>query len=156
MTSYSAELALEFGSRTRQLVDSPPYQYIFDLKLQADEKSKAKWKTSTGGSYISVGVGGAITGRGADFFIIDDPLKNREEADSEVIREKQWKWFTSTAYTRLEPGGKVILILTRWHLDDLAGRILANDEFKKMTKVIKFPAIATENEAHRQENEPLW
>lgn len=154
--SYSSELALDFGSKTRNLVDGEEYQSIFDIRLRPDEKSKAKWKTNEGGSYTSVGIGGAITGRGANILIIDDPLKNREEANSLVIRNKQWDWFTSTAYTRLEPNGVVILILTRWHLDDLAGRILANEELKKVTKVISFPAIALEDEQHRKKGEALW
>lgn len=154
--SYSAELAQDFGGKTRQLVDSAEYQAIFNLKLKEDEKSKAKWKTNKGGSYTSVGIGGAITGRGANFLIIDDPLKNREEANSELIRQKHWDWFTSTAYTRLEPNGKVIIILTRWHLDDLAGRVLQNEELKTKTKVIKFPAIAIQDEKYRKIGEPLW
>ena len=154
--SYSAELAQDFGSKTRNLVDSEEYQYIFNLKLKQDEKSKAKWKTSKGGSYTSVGIGGAITGRGANVLIIDDPIKNREEADSKLIRDKHWNWFTSTAYTRLEPDGKIVLILTRWHLDDLAGRVLANEELSKITKIIKFPAIALKDEKYRKAGEPLW
>lgn len=155
--SYSAELALDFGGKTKNLVESEEYQGIFpNIKLRPDEKSKAKWRTEQGGSYTAVGIGGAITGRGANILITDDPLKNREEANSEVIRNKQWEWFTSTAYTRLEPNGVVVLILTRWHLDDLAGRILANEELKKVTRVICFPAIALEDEAHRKKGEALW
>jgi len=155
--SYSAELALDFGSKARNLVDSQEYQNIFpQVRLRPDEKSKAKWKTEQGGSYTAVGIGGAVTGRGADVLNIDDPLKNREEASSELIRNKQWEWFTSTAYTRLEPNGVVVLILTRWHLDDLAGRILTNKELQKVTKVICFPAIALEDEKYRKKGEALW
>jgi len=155
--SYSAELALDFGSKARNLVDSQEYQNIFpQVRLRPDEKSKAKWKTGQGGSYTAVGIGGAVTGRGADVLNIDDPLKNREEANSEVIRNKQWEWFTSTAYTRLEPNGVVVLILTRWHLDDLAGRILINPELAKVTKVICLPAIALEDEKYRKKGEALW
>jgi len=155
--SYSSDLATDFGSKTRTLISSDEYQLIFPkVSLRKDEKSKAKWMTDDGGSYISVGIGGAITGRGANILIIDDPIKNREEADSALIRQKHWDWFTSTAYTRLEPNGKVILILTRWHLDDLAGRIMANDEFSSKMKVIKFPAIATEDDQYRKKGEALW
>jgi len=155
--SYSAELALDFGGKTRTLIDEPTYQGIFpNVSLKADEKSKAKWRTNKGGSYTSVGIGGAITGRGANILDIDDPIKNAEEASSEVIREKHWQWFLSTAYTRLEPGGRVILILTRWHLDDLAGRILKNEEFQKLTKVISFPATAIDSEKFRKIDDPLW
>ena len=88
--------------------------------------------------------------------IIDDPIKNREEADSEVVRESHWGWFTSTAYTRLNPNGKVVLILTRWHLDDLAGRIMRNAEMASRTKIISFPAIAEEDEQYRKKGEVLW
>jgi len=155
--SYSGDLAVEFGGMTRNIFSLNAYKHIFnDVSLKSDEKSKARWLTNKGGSYTSVGIGGATTGRGADIFIIDDPIKNREEGDSEVIRNKHWGWFTSTAYTRLEPGGTVILILTRWHFDDLAGRILGNEELAKLTKVIKFPAIAEFDEVYRKTGEPLW
>jgi len=155
--SYSSDLALDFGGKTRTLIDSEEYKLIFpEVSLKKDEKSKAKWMTNKGGSYISVGIGGAITGRGANVLIIDDPIKNREEADSELIRQKHWDWFTSTAYTRLEPNGKVILILTRWHLDDLAGRLMKNEEFASKMKVISFPAIALEDDQYRKQGEVLW
>ncbi len=155
--SYSAELAQDFGTKTRDKVESEAFRVIFDkLNLKEDERSKAKWRTSEGGSYTSVGVGGSITGRGAHILLIDDPIKNREEAESEVYREKVWSWFTSTAFTRLEPGGVVVVILTRWHDDDLAGRILAHKELSKRVKIIKFPAIAEMEEPHRSVGFPLW
>ena len=155
--SYSADLAQDFGSKTRNLVDSEIYKLIFpDVELSPDAKSKAKWKTKQGGSYTSTGVGGAITGRGANILNVDDPLKNREEAASAVIRNKQWEWFTSTAFTRLEPNGVIVIILTRWHLDDLAGRILKHPELSKRCKVICFPAIAIEDEKFRKKGEALW
>lgn len=155
--SYSAELAQDFGYKTRNLVAGQEYQELFKTKLREDSKSKAKWLTQEGGGYTAVGVGGAMTGRGADLLIIDDPIKNREEAESLTIREKIWSWYTSTAYTRLEKGGAVIIILTRWHKDDLAGRLLkAQEEGGDQWEVVKFPAIATENELMRQQGEPLW
>lgn len=155
--SYSEDLAVIFGGKTRNLVQSPAYNSIFpDVRLLKDERSKARWTTGFKGSYTSVGVGGSLTGRGADFLIIDDPLKNRKDADSELMRQNQWEWFSSTAYTRLEPNGTVILILTRWHLDDLAGRILTNPELRKKTKVISFPAIAIQDEKFRKSGEALW
>jgi hypothetical protein len=154
--SYSSELALDFGGKTRDIVCDEPYQQIFGISLKQDDKSKAKWKTEQGGSYTSVGIGGAITGRGANVLIIDDPIKNHEEAESKLIRDKHWDWFTSTAHTRLEPKGKIILILTRWHLDDLAGRILNHPELSKRVKLITFPAIATIDEQFRKRGEPLW
>lgn len=147
--SYSAELAQDFGSKTRSVVNSEAYKLIFNVSLKEDEQAKAKWRTDKGGSYTSVGVGGAITGRGANILLFDDPIKNREEAESEVYREKVWQFFTSTAFTRLEPKGVVVVILTRWHIDDLAGRILKNPELSKRCKIIHFPAI-------NQEGAPLW
>lgn len=146
--SYSAELAQDFGSKTRTVVNSEAYKLIFNVELKEDEQAKAKWRTNQSGSYTSVGVGGAITGRGANVLLFDDPIKNREEAESEVYREKVWQFFTSTAFTRLEPKGVVVVILTRWHIDDLAGRILKNPELSKRAKVIHYPAIRNEK--------PLW
>lgn len=147
--SYSAELAQDFGTKTRTLVNSEAYQFIFNIKLKEDEQAKAKWRTDKGGSYTSVGVGGAITGRGANILLFDDPIKNREEAESEVYREKVWQFFTSTAFTRLEPKGIVVVILTRWHIDDLAGRILKNPQLGSRCKIIHFPALD-------KNNLPLW
>lgn len=155
--SYSAELAQDFGSKTRSIVSSEVYPHIFTgITLKEDEQAKAKWRTNRGGSYTSVGVGGAITGRGADVLLFDDPIKNREEAESAVYRDKVWQFFTSTAFTRLEPRGVVVVILTRWHIDDLAGRILRNQELSKRCKVIHFPAIATKKEIYRDVGESLW
>lgn len=157
ITSYSAELAETFGGKTRNKVDSIQFKTIFpNVKLREDEKAKGRWSTNEGGGYVAAGVGGAITGKGANILLIDDPVKNREEAESEVYREKNWDWFTSTAFTRLEPGGVVIIIMTRWHQDDLAGRIMADPEFADMTKIIKFPAFATKDGANRKIGDPLW
>ena len=154
--SYSAELAQDFGSKTRSIVNSEPYKLIFNVSLKEDEQAKAKWRTDAGGSYTSVGVGGAITGRGANVLLFDDPIKNREEAESEIYRDKVWQFFTSTAFTRLEPKGVVVVILTRWHVDDLAGRILKNEELSKRCKIIHFPAIAEFDEPHRKIGNSLW
>lgn len=155
--SYSAELAQDFGSKTRSIVGGEVFPHIFQgLTLKEDAQAKAKWRTNKGGSYTSVGVGGAITGRGANILLFDDPIKNREEAESAVYREKVWQFFTSTAFTRLEPGGVIVVILTRWHVDDLAGRILANEELSKRCKIIHFPAIATHDEQYRKQGEALW
>lgn len=156
-SSYSADLAQDFGYKTRNVVDSQEYQELFKTRLREDSKSKAKWLTEEGGGYTAVGVGGAITGRGADVLIIDDPIKNREEAESQVVRDKVWSWYTSTAYTRLEKNGAIILILTRWHKDDLAGRLLkAQESGGDKWEVIKFPAIAIHDELFRKKGEALW
>lgn len=158
IASYSADLAVGFGAKTREKVDSPQFAAIFpDVKLKNDEKAKGHWRTNEGGSYIAAGVGGPMTGRGADILLIDDPVKNREEANSEIYREKTWDWFTSTAFTRLEPKGVAIVIMTRWHMDDLAGRILVHPELAPRTKVITLPAISTRDEKpHRPIDYPLW
>lgn len=137
--SYNSDLASDFGRDVRNIVDSPEYGCVFDTCLRSDSRAADRWNTDAGGAYVAAGVGSAITGRGAHILLIDDPLKDRAEADSEIIREKVWNWYTSTAYTRLMPGGAVILIQTRWHEDDLAGRLLASnpDEWD----VLELPAI---------------
>ena len=155
--SYSADLAQDFGYKTRNLVNTELYKQIFNTQLRDDSRSKAKWLTLEGGGYTAVGVGGAITGRGANVLLIDDPIKNREEAESKTIRDKVYDWYTSTAYTRLEKDGAVILILTRWHQDDLAGRLLEKEkEGGDKWTVVKFPAIAIHDEPRRLAGEPLW
>jgi predicted phage terminase large subunit-like protein len=123
--SYNSELAGDFGREVRNTIDSQEFNAIFPgVALRQDSKAANRWHTNKGGSYIAAGVGSGITGRGADLGLIDDPFKDREEADSEVIRDKVWKWYTSTFYTRLMPKAGIILIQTRWHDDDLAGRLL--------------------------------
>lgn len=166
--TYSAELTQDFSFKAREKFGSEEHSDVFPgMRVNPDMATKAKWGVQVfdeeadkwitkKGSYTAVGVGGPITGRGARIFVIDDPVKNREEAESEVYREKIWQWFTSTAFTRLEPGGVMIVIQTRWHMDDLTGRILAHPEMKKMTKVIKFPAISTSEEEFRPADFPLW
>lgn len=153
LTTYAQDLASDFGLATRDLMNSQNYKVIFDTKLRADSKAKAKWLTDKGGGYTAVGVGGPITGKGFNIGIIDDPIKNREEADSEVIRESVWKWYRSTFLTREEGNGAIIIIMTRWHDDDLVGRILAEDND---WEVIKFPAIAVQDETDRKQGEALW
>ena len=155
--SYSADLAQDFGGKTREKVNSPEFQLVFPhVSLKEDEKARGRWRTAQGGSYTAVGVGGPMTGRGANILLIDDPIKNREEANSEVYREKTWEWFTSTAFTRLEPSGVAVVIMTRWHMDDLAGRILEHPELSKRTKVIRFAAIAEQDTPRRKAGQPLW
>jgi predicted phage terminase large subunit-like protein len=156
--SYASDLALDFGSKTRDLISDEIYQGVFpDVRLKEDERAKGRWMTNRKGTYTSVGVGGPITGRGAHLLIIDDPIKNREEAESDVIREKVWSWYTSTAYTRLEKDAAIIVILTRWHQDDLAGRLLeAEKAGGEHWEVVRYPAIATEDEEFRKTGEPLW
>jgi phage terminase large subunit-like protein len=163
VASYSDELATDFGQKTRDIMQSPEYQVMYDSRLRADTKSKGKWMTGKKGGYTAVGVGGAQTGRGFKIGIIDDPFKNREEADSPVVRESRFKWYQSTFSTREEGNSMIVFILTRWHEDDIAGRILAQSKEAKSKgeaydnwDVIEYKAIATEDTEHRKEGEALW
>lgn len=161
--SYNDDLATDFGEDVRNLVASSAYQVIFPgLSMRADSKAKTKWNTDQGGSYAAGGVGGAFTGRRAHGFIVDDPIKGRAEADSESVRNKTWKWLSSTVETRLEPGGWIILILTRWHEDDPAGRYLeAMEKGASQWEILRLPAIMENlGEKHpedpRKLGEALW
>lgn len=147
--SYNSELSTDFGREVRNIVGSQEYAKLFNVSLAADSQAADRWHTSAGGAYVAAGVGTAITGRGANVLLIDDPFKDRQEADSEVTRERVWSWYTSTAYTRLMPGGAVILIQTRWHEDDLAGKLLnAQGRGGDKWHVLSLSALA--------EGKPLW
>lgn len=115
--TYEANLAYSKSRRMRELAEDA------GVKIKRAARGVQEWQTEQGGRLIATGVGGPLTGRGADLLIIDDPIKNRQDAESAVIRQKVWDWFTSTALTRVEPGGSVIVCHTRWHDDDLIGRI---------------------------------
>lgn len=146
--SYNSDLAGDFGRQVRNIVASEEYGRLYQAKLAEDSRAANRWNTDQGGSYVAAGVGTAITGRGADVLLIDDPLKDREEADSEIHRNKVWDWYTSTAYTRLSPGGRIIVIQTRWHEDDLSGKLL--EEQKRggdSWEVLELPAISDAGEA---------
>lgn len=164
VASYSQELATDFGQGTRDLMDRPNYHAIFDTKLREDTNAKAKWMTQEGGGYTAVGVGGAITGRGFKVGICDDPFKNREEADSPVTRESVYKWWRSTFYTRQEGHTLMVLILTRWHDDDLAGRLLKEQKEAEKNgeidydkwEVLEFKAIAEQDDENRKKGDALW
>lgn len=151
MASYSEDLATDFGRKARNLVNTQEYKNVFNISLAQDSKSAGRWNTDAGGFYVSTGIGGAATGKGADILIVDDPHKNRKEADSPVKRKEVLEWWRSTAKTRLSPEGAVILILTRWHDADLAGSIL-DDSWN----IVEFKAIAEEDEEHRKKGEALW
>ena len=158
--SYSDDMASDFGRQVRNIIAGEEFGSIFPgVALASDSKAANRWNTNKGGAYVAAGVGGGITGKGADILLIDDPFKDREDADSEVTREKVWNWYTGVAYTRLMPGGAVILIQTRWHDDDLAGRLLEAQEKGEGDKweVINLPAIAVESDVlGRKIGEPLW
>ncbi len=164
VASYSGDLAVDFGQGTREIMQSLAYQEIFETRLRADTQAKGKWMTEEGGGYMAAGAGGAITGKGFKIGIVDDIFKNREEAESETIRDSRWDWYRSTFYTRQEGNTAIIVIGTRWHTDDVIGRIIEKqkqdedegvEEYDKWTE-IKFPAIAIENEDFRKKGEALW
>jgi len=156
--SYGADLASKFGGETKDCVADEQYRAIFpNVWLRPDSKAKNKWKTNHNGSYVSVGIGTGLTGRGASVLIIDDSVKDREEAESPVMREKVWNWYTSVANTRLNKGGAKIIMHTRWHTDDLIARVEAKcKETGEKYDKITFPAIATEDEKYRKKGEALW
>ena len=155
--SYSGSLAMSFSRKVRHLLREPNYKNIFNgAILDPTSQSVEAWLTTKGGGYVAAGVGGGITGKGAHVLVIDDPVKNREDAESEYNREAVWDWYTSTAYTRLAPGGGMLIILTRWHDDDLAGRLLAAEvDGADQWEVVKYPALAEQDEEFRSEGEAL-
>lgn len=162
--SYSQDLAVKFGEETRDIMQSAQYQAIFNTRLRADAKAKGYWKTSEGGSYASAGAGSAITGTGLKIGIIDDIFKDRKEADSKTIRDSRWDWYRSTFYTRQEGATAIIVLNTRWHTDDLVGRLLAQQKkdeedgavYYDKWNLINFPAIAMVDDDYRKVGEALW
>lgn len=158
--SYNQHLSNDFGRHARNLVLSDIYKNIFpEIEISKDSKSKHTWNLTGkyNGAYVAAGVGGTQTGKGCNCLIIDDPIKNHEEAASPLFRDRVWEWYQSTAYTRLEKKGAIIIILTHWHEDDLAGRLLAKQaNGGDKWQVIKLPAIAEQDDDFRKECEPLW
>ena len=152
-TTHTAELAVRFGRKVRNLIDSDDYSQIFpDVKLQSDNKSAGRWTTNHEGESFYAGVGGAITGRGADLLIIDDP-HSEQDALSPTAMESAYDWYTSGPRQRLQPGGIIIIVMTRWSTKDLVGKVLKNqgkDEHADQWEVVEFPAIMPESET------PLW
>lgn len=128
---------------------------VFGCSLVYGSQARDRWRLTNGSEMYATGVGGSLTGRGADVLIIDDPVKNATEALSKTYRERAWDWYTSTALTRLEPGGAVVLIMTRWHEDDLAGRVLESEPGR--WRIIRFPAIAERDDMlGREPGQALW
>jgi len=154
-TSHTAELAVGFGRKVRNLVDSDAYKDIFpDVALQSDSKAAGRWATNYGGDYFAIGVGGAVTGKGADLLIIDDPHSEQEAALSETnpeIYDKTYEWYTSGPRQRLQPGGAIVVVMTRWSKKDLTGQVLkaAAQRSGEEWEVIDFPAIMPSGK-------PLW
>ncbi len=148
IAAYNQILANKFSRKARKIARSR-------FPLSEERAAVEDWETPAGGGFRAIGVGSGITGQGGDLIIIDDPVKSREEADSLAYRDRVYEWFTDDLYTRLEPGGSIILIQTRWHEDDLAGRILKSDDGPNWT-VVNLPAIAAENDPlGRQPGEAL-
>jgi predicted phage terminase large subunit-like protein len=153
--SHTAELAVGFGRKVRNLVDSEVYRNIFpNLTLSADSKAAGRWNTSKGGDYFAIGVGGAVTGKGADVLIIDDPHSEQEAALAQVnpdIYDKVYEWYTSGPRQRLQPGGAIVIVMTRWSLRDLTGQVIKSSASRggDEWEVIEFPAILPSGN-------PLW
>jgi hypothetical protein len=141
--THTAELAIRFGRKAKNLIDSAEYREIFDTRLQEDSKAAGRWETNKGGEYFAVGVQGAVTGRGADLLIIDDP-HSEQDANSSTAFDKAYEWYTSGPRQRLQPGGRIVLVMTRWSTKDLTAQLIkaqgAEDKADKW-EVVEFPAI---------------
>lgn len=143
---YNLDLPMVFSRKVREVLREPTYQTLFpETSLDPESSSAESWRTTKGGGFQAAGVGGGITGKGAHIAIVDDPIKNQEEADSLLVRNRLWEWYQSTLKTRLAPGGGVLIIETWWNDDDLAGRVqrlgMMNPEADQF-EVVKYPAIA--------------
>lgn len=153
LAGYGETFARKWGGAVRDLILSNSEE--LNLLLNKESTAADDWVLTSGGSMISVGVGGALTGRGANLLIIDDPIKNEQEANSNTFRDRMWDWWQATSSTRLEPFACVVVVATRWHQDDLIGRITANNDGS--WEVINLPALAEENDVlGRLPGEGLW
>ena len=141
-TTHTTELAIRFGRKAKLLIDSPEYQEVFKTRLREDSQAAGKWETAQGGEYYAAGVGSAITGRGADLLIIDDP-HSEQDALNVTALERAYEWYTSGPRQRLQPGGAIVVVMTRWNMKDLTGMLLKSQKELKSDKwdIIEFPAI---------------
>jgi len=149
--THTADLAIDFGRKTKNLVDEPHYRELFPTRLQEDSQAAGKWKTEQGGEYFAAGVGGAITGRGADLLIIDDPHKEQDiRADGKAF-EKAMNWYTSGPRQRLQPGGSIVIVMTRWSTKDVTGQLLKaqSEEGSDQWDVVELPALLPDGK-------PVW
>ncbi len=142
LTSYEASFAASWGRQVRNFLNE--HQSSLGIHLAEDSQAADRWNTVQGGAMVSVGAGGAITGRGGNLILVDDILKNWEEASSETIRQKHIDWFNSTLYTRAEPGASIVILMTRWHERDLAGYLL--NEHQDSWEEVRLPALAEDND----------
>ena len=149
-STNTTELSVRFGRKAKALIDSPEYQKVFKTKLREDSQAAGKWETAQGGEYYAAGVGSAITGRGADLLIIDDPHSEQDAMNAQAL-ERTYEWYTSGPRQRLQPGGSIIVIMTRWNEKDLTGRLLnAQKEVKAdQWEIVEFPAIMPSGQ-------PVW
>ena len=141
-TTHTTELAIRFGRKAKTLIDSPEYQSVFKTTLREDSKAAGKWETAQGGEYYAAGVGSAITGRGADLLIIDDPHSEQDALNATAL-ERAYEWYTSGPRQRLQPGGAIVVVMTRWNMKDLTGALLKSQKEIKSDKweIVEFPAI---------------
>jgi len=151
--THTGELAIRFGRKAKNLIDSEEYGKIFKTRLQEDSQAAGRWETAQGGEYFAAGVGGAITGRGADLLIIDDP-HSEQDAMSPTAMENAYEWYTSGPRQRLQPGAKTVLVMTRWSKKDLTGILLKNQKEVKgdQWEIVEFPAILD----HGTKPEAVW
>ena len=141
-TTHTTELAIRFGRKAKNLMDSPEYKQIFQTRLKEDSQAAGKWETEQGGEYYAAGVGSAITGRGADLLIIDDPHSEQDALNMPAL-ERAYEWYTSGPRQRLQPGGAIVLVMTRWNMKALTGALLKSQKELKSDQweIIEFPAI---------------
>jgi predicted phage terminase large subunit-like protein len=151
--THTGELAVRFGRKAKTLIDSEEYSKIFETSLREDSQAAGRWETAQGGEYFAAGVGGAITGRGADLLIIDDP-HSEQDAMSGNAFDNAYEWYTSGPRQRLQPGGQIVLVMTRWSKKDLTGILLDNQKKVKgdQWEVVEFPAIMD----HGDSKKPVW
>ena len=149
-TTHTTELAVRFGRKAKTLMDTNEYKQVFKTRLREDSQAAGRWETEQGGEYYAAGVGSAITGRGADLLIIDDPHSEQDAMNIDAL-ERAHEWYTSGPRQRLQPGGAIVLVMTRWNTKDLTGKLLqASGELKSdKWEVIEFPAILPSGK-------PIW
>ena len=163
MVSHTTDLAVDFGRKVRNLIATDTYSSVFPtVKLAKDSKSAGRWNTNVGGEYYACGIGSALAGRGADLLLVDDPHSEQDVINGNFeVFAKAYEWFTFGARTRLMPGGRVAIIQTRWHMDDLTGRVtndMAKNERSDQYEVVEFPAILEikNKKTNRYVEKPLW